>query len=125
MILPESELQRCRALVASAFPRFGSWEFVNAPHRDYVGFTIWGRYRSGSERQAPVFFVTFDRPKEQWVGHLTVGKHSYFWSSADFGDASLLYTDRCATLEEAIAALKRRIAAVFADWMASDAEPRG
>jgi hypothetical protein len=42
MILPESELQRCRALVASAFPRFGSWEFVNAPHHDYVGFTIWG-----------------------------------------------------------------------------------
>jgi hypothetical protein len=65
MILPESEPQRCRALVASAFPRFGSWEFVNVPKDDYVEFTIWGRYRSGSERHAPMFFVTFDRPKEQ------------------------------------------------------------
>jgi hypothetical protein len=69
--------------------------------------------------------VTFNRPEEQWVGHLTVGKHSYYWWSASFGDASLLSTEGCATLEEAITALKSRIAALFADCLAPDAEPRG
>ena len=38
------------------------------------------------------------------------GSTDYFWTSADVGDAHLLDTEECATLEEAIVALKAEIA---------------
>ena len=47
---------------------------------------------------------------EPWSGHLTIGQHFYFWTSADAGDAHLLDTEECATLEDAIVALTAEIA---------------
>src|SRR5271166_1549297 len=103
MLLTETEVQRCLALVKLAFPRFGAWEFMNERNHDYVGFSVWGRceVRSGT-MHSPSFFVTFDSYKSTWKGHRSVGKHCYYWSSADVGDAYLLDTEPCATLEHAI-----------------------
>ena len=62
------------------------------------------------ESQVPAwprrFFITFDTYQKIWRGHLTIGQHSYFWSSADMGDAVLFSTGDCDTLDEAIAAFK-------------------
>lgn len=123
MLLTKAELQRCRALVEEAFPRFAHWAFVNEHNDSYEGFCVWGRYQARPERSSPSFFVTFDTDEDRWKGHLTVGKHCYYWSSADFGDAYLLDTEPCATLEEAIMALTRRIKGLAAALLASDAEP--
>ncbi|HYT91890.1 MAG TPA: hypothetical protein VEL76_24465 [Gemmataceae bacterium] len=122
MRLSEQEIQRCRALVEAAFPRFGHWESVNERNASYSGFCVWGQYTLKPEppSSAPSFFVTFDTYKEEWRGHLTVGKHCYFWSSADVGDAHLLATAPCVTLDEAITALKRRIAVLVAALLGSD-----
>jgi hypothetical protein len=60
-----------------------------------------------------LFFVTFDTHETSWSGHLTIGQHCFFWSSADVGDAHLLDTDPCSTLEDAITALKRQIVDLF------------
>jgi hypothetical protein len=123
MLLTKTEIQRCQALVEKAFPRFTYWAFVNEPDDSYAGFCVWGRYKAKRETSAPSFFVTFATSKDKWKGHLTVGKHCYYWSSADVGDAHLLDTEPCATLEEAIIALKRRIADLVAALSASDVEP--
>ena len=55
------------------------------------------------------FFITFDTYETTWSGHLTIGQHCFFWST-DVGDAHLLDTSSCATLEDAIKTLKRQIA---------------
>jgi hypothetical protein len=55
------------------------------------------------------FFITFDIYKDKWQGNLTIGLPNYLWSSANMGDAHLLYTERCTQLEEAIAAIKAKI----------------
>ena len=52
------------------------------------------------------FFITLDTYEEKWRGSLTIGQHSYLWSSADVGDAHLLATDDCDSIEDAILALK-------------------
>jgi hypothetical protein len=59
------------------------------------------------------FFITFDTFETTWSGHLTIGQHCFFWSSADVGDAHLLDTGPCATLEEALATLKHQIVELF------------
>jgi hypothetical protein len=60
---------------------------------------------------APVrFYVTFDRFFGNWSGHLTVGMHSYYWSSTDEDDARLLTSGTFETLDEAIVDLKKQIA---------------
>jgi len=124
MLLTQSEIQRCLALVDRAFPRFSPWTFMNEPNDSYAGFCLWGRYQAKAETSlSPRFFVTFDTSKERWKGHLTVGKHCYYWSSADVGDAHLLDTEPCATLEEAIIALKNRISGLMAALLATAAEP--
>ena len=51
---------------------------------------------------------TFVTHAEPWRGHRTIGQHSYCWTKADGGDAHLLETEACATLEEAIVALKAK-----------------
>ena len=56
------------------------------------------------------FYITFATHAEHWSGHLTIGQHFYWWTSADVGDAHLLDTEECATLEEAIVALKAEMA---------------
>jgi len=124
MLLTDAEIQRCRKLVESAFPRFAHWEFRNERNDSYAGFSVWGRYSLRPKpSSSPSFFVTFDTYKENWKGHLTVGKHCYYWSSADVGDAHLLDTEPCATLEEAIFALKRQIGALFAALLDTDVQP--
>jgi hypothetical protein len=119
MLLTEAEIPRCRALLEKTFPRFGQWTFRNERNESYSGFCIWGRYKA-AEMSSPGFFVTFDAFKEKWKGHLTVGQHSYYWSSADVGDAYLLDTEPCVSLQEAIIALKKRIAGLVAVLSASD-----
>jgi hypothetical protein len=115
MFLTPVEIQRTRATVATAFPRFAQWEWVNEVNDDYAGFCIWGHYTADpTEASSPRLFVTFDTFREHWRGHLTIGRHCYFWSSADVGDAHVLDTEQCATVEEAIRALKRRIASLVA-----------
>ena len=114
MFLPEAELQPCIDRVKAAFPRFGDWQYVNEKHRDYSGFTLWGKLVFENN-----FFITFDIYDNTWASYLSVGKHSYFWSSADFGDAHLLGTGRFASLEEAITDMKGRIEDFFAALSAS------
>ena len=63
--------------------------------------------RNGAEEfRARHFYITFATHAEHWSGHLTIGQHYYWWTSPDVGDAYLLDTEECATLEEAIVALK-------------------
>lgn len=67
------------------------------------------------------FFITFDKNYEnKWQGCLTIGQHSYLWSSADVGDAHLLDTELCETLEEAIVVLKAKMLEL---WRASPFAP--
>jgi hypothetical protein len=56
-----------------------------------------------------LFYVAFDIYENEWQGHLTVGQPCYLWSNADVGDANLLETERCASVEESMASLKVKI----------------
>jgi hypothetical protein len=123
MLLTQTEIQRCRILVETAFPRFAHWAFINERNDSYAGFCIWGRFQAAEEMGAPSFFVTFDAVRDQWKGHLTVGKHCYYWSSADVGDAHLVDTELCDTLDDAILALKRRIGKFMAALLGSEPPP--
>jgi hypothetical protein len=126
MLLTEAEIQRCLALVKAAFPRFAPWEFVNARNDHYAGVCVWGCCQVGPETmRSPRFFVTFDSCKGKWKGHLSVGKHCYYWSSADVGDAHLLDTELCPTLEQAISALKKRFEGLVAAFLGYEVEPGG
>jgi hypothetical protein len=119
VVLDDSEIRRCRKLVNVAFPRFSDWKYENEVVEDYSGFSIWGEFVPDPAEPMPRrFFVTFDTFKATWAGHLTIGQHCYLWSSADVGDAHLLDTDPCTTLEDAIAMLKNRIADLFAAFLA-------
>lgn len=120
MFLPESEVRPCIARVRAAFPRFDDWQHVNEKDRDYDGFAVWGRFElEPNEPMGRDYFVTFDTSKTMWAGHLSIGKHCYYWSSADCGDANLVDTEHCATLDEAIASLKSRIEDLFAAFSGS------
>jgi hypothetical protein len=115
MILNEHQIRQSLDTAKAAFPRFGNWQYNNEENPDYCGFALWGELVQDETESMPRhFFLTFDTYKKKWRGHLTIGQHQYFWSSADFGDANLLGTDECATLEEAIAALRAEIADFFA-----------
>lgn len=111
MLLTECEVQQAIAQTKAAFPHFTEWEYRNETNGEYFGFSLWGEYVLNPEDQMPQrFFITLDTYEEHWYGHLTIGQHCYLWSSADVGDAHLVDTESCNTLEEAIAALKRKIA---------------
>ena len=89
---------------------FDDWQNVNEPDDSYAGFALWGKFVAepiGSMSRR--FFLTFDLCKNSWRGHWSIGQHIYYWSSADFGDAYLVSTGRCGTLEDAIVELKSRI----------------
>jgi hypothetical protein len=62
------------------------------------------------EPMARHFYITFATHVEHWSGHLTIGQHDYLWTSADVGDAHLLDTEECATIEDAIVALQAEMA---------------
>ena len=111
MILKEPELREAVKSVKSAFPRFTNWKHVNEIDDDHQGFAVWGEFvLDPNELMSRTFYVTFDTHEATWKGHLTIGQHCYLWSSADFGDAHLVDTKPCATLEDAITSLKQEIA---------------
>ncbi len=113
---------RSRTRVAAAFPQFTDWEHANAVDEYHEGFCVWGEYTAPTEASSPtIFFVTFAACKATWKGHLTVGKYCYYWSSTEVGDAHLLDTETCATLDEAITSLKQQIENLFAALLGSGA----
>jgi hypothetical protein len=119
MVLNGVEILRCQSLVKPAFPQFADWQYMNERNDSYAGFCIWGRHRIEQEDlQSPKLFVTFATSGEKWSGHLTVGKHCYYWSSTEEGDAYLLDTKKCDTLEAAIASLKKQIDSFIAALVA-------
>ncbi len=114
MLLTKSEIRRSTELVKAAFSSFRDWEYNNEINESYSGFSLWGEFvLESNESMPPSFFITFDTDESTWMGHLTVGKPCYYWSSADCGDAHLLDTHRCARLEDAITALKGQAADLF------------
>ena len=124
MLLSPAEIQRVQAALSAAFPRFSGWEFVNEINDSYTGFCIWALYEDEPEDlSTPRFYVTLDSFEDTWRGYLTVGKPSYYWSSADVGDAHLVDSGRCCTSDEAISALWARIAGLAAAMLGSDDGP--
>ncbi|MEA5507977.1 hypothetical protein VB735_33825 [Halotia wernerae UHCC 0503] len=115
MILTESEIQQVLEQVQAAFPNLTDWEYNNEKDAEYFGFSVWGEFVINPEELMPRrFFITLDTNHEdKWQGCLTIGQHSYLWSSADVGDAHLVNTEPSDTLEEAIIALKARITELF------------
>jgi hypothetical protein len=124
VILTESEIRGSLKRVKAAFPRFPHWDYNNEINESYPGFAVWGEFVPEPNEPMPrSFFVTFDTYEATWTGHLSIGKHCYFWSSADCGDANLIDTNPCATLEEAITSLKRQMVHLFTVLSGSAAEP--
>ncbi len=111
MLLTEAEIRRSIERVKAAFPRFADWKHINEIDESYTGFSLWGEFVPEPNEPVPRrFFITFDTYKATWRGHLTIGQHCYFWSSADVGVSHLLDTGPCATLEHAITTLTDRCA---------------
>jgi hypothetical protein len=113
MFLADHDIQQALQRVQAAFPSFTQWAYTNASddERSLDGFSLWGQWvLHPEETMARHFYITLATHAEPWSGHLTIGQHYYFWTSADVGDAHLLATEACATLEEAIVALKAEMA---------------
>ena len=110
MLLTETQIQQALIQAKIAFPHFTDWEYNNEKNDEYPGFSMWGQFLFEPDNMmSKCFFVTIDTYQEKWRGYLTIGQHSYFWSSADAGDAYLLDTDDCDSLEDVILALKEEI----------------
>ena len=112
MLLTDQEIHHALERVQATFPHFTHWEYTNAIDPSSLGgFSLWGQYvLAPDEFISRCFYITLATHAERWSGHLTIGQHYYFWTSADVGDAHLLDTEDCATLEEAIVALKAAMA---------------
>jgi len=114
MILGDHEIEEALEKAKKAFPNFSDWEFVNEVNEEYFGFSMWSKYNFYPKEIMPkYFFITLDTYEDQWRGCLTIGQPSYLWSSANMGDAHLLATDNCLSLDEAIAQLKGEIHRFF------------
>lgn len=114
MLLTELEIQQILETAKAAFPNFTDWEYINEVNEEYFGFSMWGQFvLDPDELMSRRFFITLDTYQEEWRGSLTIGQHSYLWSSADVGDAHLLSTEPCDSLEDAIAALKAEMVRLF------------
>ena len=118
MLLTENEIQESVEQAQAAFPKFHNWQYNNEKDREYSGFSLWGQFDMvDNESQAPSsprsYFITFDTYQKNWRGHLTIGLHSYFWSSADMGDALLFSTGDRDTLDDAIVAFKAGLLDLF------------
>ncbi|WP_013335007.1 hypothetical protein [Gloeothece verrucosa] len=110
MILNEYELEEVVEKVKVAFPHLTDWEWNNEKNSLYFGFAIWGKLILEPDNlMSKEYFITLETYENNWRGVLTIGLHSYLWSSADVGDAHLLSTDDCDTVDEAIKALKNQI----------------
>ena len=122
MLLADADRQKALETVAASFPHLADREYRNDVDDDYGGFTVWGEFAlDPDELTAPRFFITSRHsPDDRWRSGLAVGKYACFWISADVGDAYLLDMPPCATLEEAIAALKKAMRpfapVVTGDW---------
>lgn len=115
MLLTESEIRGSLEHAKAAFPRFQDWDHNNEINEFYPGFSLWGEFIPEPDETMPrSFFVTIDRLEITWTGHLSIGKPCYYWSSADLGDAYLVDTSPCATLEDAITSLQRQMKDLFA-----------
>ncbi len=114
MILAEHDAQQAVKQAETAFPGFTDWKYSNEEKDEdpfgFARFALWGKYNPDDNR---CFFITFDACKEKWRGHLTIGRHYYIWTSADFGDAYLVDTEPCETLEDAIITIKEETAKLF------------
>lgn len=114
MLLEEQEIQQAIERAKAAFPNFTDWKYNNDQNESYWGFSLWGQcILDPEEPMSRRFFVTLNTYEEMWQGHLTIGQPCYFWSSADAGDAHLLDTKPCDTLEDAISALKVEMLNLF------------
>lgn len=120
MLLTELEIQQVLEQVQAAFPNLTNWEYNNEKNDEYFGFSIWGQFLINSEEliMPRRFFITLDTYEDKWQGCLTIGQHSYLWSSADAGDAHLVDTEPSETLQEAITTLKAKIAELLAAFSA-------
>src|SRR5262249_8685098 len=125
VLLTETEIRRSLERVQAAFPCFRDWEFNNEINESYGGFSLWGQFVPDPNESMPRwFYITFATYDEAtWTGSLTIGKPAYYWSSADCGDADLVGTSPCATLEEAITSLQRQMSDLFRALLGSAAEP--
>ena len=114
MLLTEFEIEQAREKARTAFPLLTDWEFNNEENGEYFGFSVWGKFVPDPEDlMSRRFFITLDTYELLWRGHLTIGQPSYLWSSTDEDDAYLLGTESHESIEEAIAALKAKIAELF------------
>ncbi|NEP74744.1 MAG: hypothetical protein F6K25_23705 [Okeania sp. SIO2G4] len=114
MLLTEVEIQEAIEQAKTAFPNFSDWEYNNEINGEYFGFSVWGKFvLEREDTGSRNFFITLDTYDEKWRGSLTIGLPVYLWSSADFGDAHLLDTDDCDSLEDAITALKAEMKQLF------------
>lgn len=115
MLLTEAEIQQVLEQVKIAFPHFTNWEYKNEKNQQYFGFSVWGKFVVNPEEIMPrTFFITLDQNHEdKWQGCLTIGQHSYLWFSADAGDAHLVNTAPCESLEQAIVELKAKMVELF------------
>ena len=110
MILTETQIQQAIEQAKAAFPNLTDWQYNNEKNEYYFGFSLWGELVLDPEQMMPRrFFVTLFTDEDKWTGTLTIGQPCYLWSSADVGDAHLVYTDDYDSLEEAIIALKEEI----------------
>jgi hypothetical protein len=122
VILSPSEIQRALSQAQAAFPHFSHWEHHNEVDESYSGFALWGEFVHDPGGPSPSsFFITFNTPGATWTGHLSIGQHCYFWSSADCDDALLVGTEARTNLDDAIVSLKRRIADLFLAFLGSAA----
>lgn len=110
MLLNEDKIQEVLEKASTAFPNLTDWEWNNEKNSEYFGFALWGKWvLDPSNFMSQCFFITFETYEDKWRGILTIGQHSYLWSSADVGDAHLLCTDDCDTVDEAITGIKTKI----------------
>src|SRR5690606_37807038 len=116
--LAEEDIEPVLETLKTAFPNVSDWEYCNEVDGDHNGFTVWGSLsiqKGDKDLWAKHYYVTFDiydkekQGRGQWLGTLTIGQHSYFWSSADAGDAYLLDTEHYSSLSESVTALKMQI----------------
>lgn len=114
MILTEPQIEQVIEKARLSFPHLTDWESNNEKNDEYFGFSLWGKLVLEPEvMMSRCFYITLDTYKEKWRGSLTIGQHSYLWSSADMGDAHLLSTDDRDSVEEAISALKAEMLKLF------------
>lgn len=113
MSLSPQDKSRPLELAQSAFPAFPRWKTADADD-EHDDFCVWGELEiEDGPYRSRRFFVTLSVHQGRWRGHLTIGRHASMWTSADVGDAFLVSTGFCDTVEEGLAALRDEISNLF------------